>query len=332
MKSIETIIASNDDVSAHLLGIDGWLLRTIPSERRNIFLKLYEKALRTALHPDVIQDAAKKKFYEGYIGRVAESVAAMCEDAAVYDTMAEFVPAAKSRVVSMESLVSERDAQIDALRAEMKDMAAAFKKESEHFSRTEAANKNSAKQSARLSAATHEVFTKFKAVAENSQSHSIWLKFFKITGNLTRINFTDDGVKESTGEQCELVKNTAKTLVSGIGKVSIVGATTIGGLKHCRENGRIANAAMESLIETFSPVDCSDYSLQLKHYIVGFFKVGMLLIVNDGEKNTLIEIKAIDAIDEKSKEKIMLLKETIERQDKKIASLQKAISRLKENK
>ena len=62
MKTLETVLSENQELSAHLLGVDGWILRTMPEDRRNIFLRLYEKALRTALHPDLIADEKKKKF------------------------------------------------------------------------------------------------------------------------------------------------------------------------------------------------------------------------------------------------------------------------------
>jgi len=113
-----------------------------------------------------------------------------------------------------------------------------------------------------------------------------------------------------------------------VGKVRIIGATTLGGLKHCKENSSLTNAAMENLVENFSPLDCSDASLLLKHYMVGFFKPGMLLIVNDGAKNRLIEIKTVDAVDEKSKEEILLLKHEITQQNRKIEQLRKRLSDL----
>jgi len=312
MKTLETVLESNQGLSAHILGVDGWLLRTIPEDRRTVFLRLYEKAIRTALHPDIIQDDNKKKFYDRYIGRVGESIAAMCADAATFEAMAEFVPATKSRNIGMDALLAERDWTIDILRAELKAKEEAFKAASEHFSRVETQSKNAAKINANRSSATYAVFSQYRALAENKQAHSLDHRFFQIKGNFVEIDFTSEGIVEKEIGECELTKNIKSTKETKLGKVSIVGASTLGGIKHCWETNIIPNAEMKELIQTFSPHACDDRTLQFNHYVVGFFKVGMILIVKHGGRNRFIKIKAVDVLDDKAKLKVMKLNNIIE--------------------
>jgi hypothetical protein len=322
MKTLETVLESNQGLSAHILGVDGWLLRTIPEDRRTVFLRLYEKAIRTALHPDLIRDDNKKKFYDRYIGRVGESIAAMCADAAAFESMAEFVPAAKNRSIDMDALLAERDQTIDILRAELKAKEEAFKVESEHFSRVETQSKNAAKINANRSAATYAVFSQYRSLAENNQSHSLNHKFFQIKGHFVEIDFTIDGIVEKAMGECELKKNTKSTKETKLGKVDIVGASTLGGIKHCWETNIIPNAEMKELIQTFSPHACDDRTLQFNHYVVGFFKVGMILIVKHGGRNRFIKIKAVDVLDDKAKLEVMRLNNIIK-------SLRKELERTK---
>ena len=331
MKTLETVLESNQGLSAHILGVDGWLLRTIPEERRAVFLRLYEKAVRTALHPDLIQDANKKKFYDRYVGRVGESIAAMCADTATFEAMAEFVPAAKSRAISRDVLLAERDSTIDALRAEIKEKEATFKNESNNFSSSMAAYRNNEKRLAKSAAATHSVFTKFRSLAEDTQTYSIRNKFLKISGAFTRVGFTDNGITEKEMDTCELTKKGASATFPNVGNVLIVGATTLGGLKHCWQTNAIPNKEMEALVSFFSPNACDDRSLQLNHYITGFFKVGMILIVKHGNRNLLMNIKAVDAIDDKAKLHIIKLNNRMGSLEKDLAKERKRTLKLEKD-
>jgi hypothetical protein len=322
MKTLETVLEANQGLSAHILGVDGWLLRTIPEERRAVFLRLYEKAVRTALHPDLIQDANKKKFYDRYIGRVGEAIAAMCADAATYEAMAEFVPAAKSRNISMDALLAERDAKIDQLRAEIAEKEAAFKAESENFAKTQAASLEKAKVASRMSAASYSVFSQYRSLAENAESYSLNHRFFTIKGNVVDVKFTDDGIAVTERVPCELTKERGTISFTMPGKKRILGAVTLAGLKHCWQTNIIPNAEMEKLVQTFTPEKCDDRTLQLNRYMVSFFKVGMVLVVNHKEKNLLIKINAVDVLDDKAKLEVIRLNEVI-------ASLQESLEKYK---
>lgn len=311
MKTLETVLETNQGLSAHILGVDGWLLRTIPEERRAVFLRLYEKAVRTSLHPDLIQDANKKKFYDRYIGRVGEAITAMCADAATYDAMAEFVPAAKSRNISMDVLLAERDAEIDRLRAEIKEKEAVFKAEANNFAIAQAASLEKEKISARMSAASYSVFSQYRSLAENAESYSLNHRFFTIKGTLVDIEFTDDGIVETEKCPCELTKERGTISFTMPGKTQIVGAATLAGLKHCWRTNTIPNAEMNKLVLTFAPEKCDDRTLQLNRYTVSFFKVGMVLIVKHKKKNLFIRINEVDVLDDKAKLEVIRLNEVI---------------------
>lgn len=315
MKSIETVLDSNQDVSAHLLGLDGWLLRTIPDDRRNIFLRMYEKTIRTALHPDTFLDPKKKEFYDRYIGRVAEAIAAMCEDSATYDAMCEGVPSSKNRAVSLSLTVDNYATTIDTLREEMEkrqaDYDAKFKVVNEQFNYYETQRI----ADARRSAATWQVFTEYRRLQQGARTHSTHLRYYTITGQRVVISF-DDGViqiRKRRGE-CIIVKQSGGTKLEtpgGVVPVTILGAITKAGLEHFKDTNNLSDAVFKKAIDDYKDGSCDDVSLALRHYVVEFFKPKMLLLCGIRGKVEIIEVQSVDAIDEPSAEKIRRLEETI---------------------
>lgn len=316
MKSLETVLDANQDVSAHLLGLDGWLLRTIPDDRRTIFLRLYEKALRTALHPDVIHDPQKKVFYERYIGRVAEAIAAMCEDSATYDAMSETVPTAKNRAVTLSVTVENYAGKIDDLRAEIE------KQKAEHKAQFEVVNEQlnyyetQRKAEANRAAATWLVFSEYRAIQQGDRTHSTHLRYYNLIGQRISLSFEDGRIqiKQRRGK-CTVVKQTGGATLetpNGNFKVIILGAITKAGLQHCKDTNELSDSVFLKAIENYKDGLCDDVSLALRHYLVKFFKPKMLLLCGIRGKVEILYVQSVDAIDDPAAEQIRHLNERVQ--------------------
>lgn len=86
-----------------ILGLDGWILRTVPQNKRKEFLKAFEKAIRVAYHPDHVQGDKEKVSREKYIQAVAQAVDYLTADSMAYDLAVEMVPARRNKVVELTS-------------------------------------------------------------------------------------------------------------------------------------------------------------------------------------------------------------------------------------
>ena len=71
---LEKKITELTDQPGHILGLDGWILRTIPEEKRNGFLKGYEKLLRIAFFPDHAKSQDQRANYERFNQAIANAV------------------------------------------------------------------------------------------------------------------------------------------------------------------------------------------------------------------------------------------------------------------
>lgn len=101
-----------------ILGLDGWILRSLPIEFRAKFLTGYEKLLQVVFHPDRYQDAAKKKSRDAFLRSLSEAVAFMLLGPVEYDLGASDVPTRKNPLVQLHNTVDRQDEIIARLHAE----------------------------------------------------------------------------------------------------------------------------------------------------------------------------------------------------------------------
>lgn len=92
-----------------ILGLDGWILRSLPADHRAQFLRGYEKVLRIVFHPDRYQDPTVKESRQRYLQSVNEAVEFMLSDAFSYDIATDSVPSHKNPMVGLRAAVQVRD-------------------------------------------------------------------------------------------------------------------------------------------------------------------------------------------------------------------------------
>jgi hypothetical protein len=117
MNELESKINEYDGEPAHLLGLDGWLLRVLPAGSHKAFLLGYEKLLRTTFHPDRFQDPAQKVKYEKYLQRISEAVSLLSDDF-VFAMEIDSVPTQRSLVVRLRLELEEKEKTIERLHEE----------------------------------------------------------------------------------------------------------------------------------------------------------------------------------------------------------------------
>lgn len=113
--------AEFDNFPALVLGLDGWILRSLPKHLRAQFLNSYEKLLRTIFHPDRFVDPVQKKSREIYLQNIGEAVRFMLADEFSFEMMVDTVPSRKNPMVGLRHAIEVRDNIINRLDTDLKD-------------------------------------------------------------------------------------------------------------------------------------------------------------------------------------------------------------------
>ncbi len=98
-----------DKLPGLLLGLDGWILRSVPHEFRKQFLQGYEKLLRVAFHPDRYQNEVTKQSRQNYLQAVAEAVEYMSRDEFSFEIASEAVPTKRNPFVALQQKIDLQD-------------------------------------------------------------------------------------------------------------------------------------------------------------------------------------------------------------------------------
>ncbi|MEI6849563.1 MAG: hypothetical protein WCK29_00845, partial [archaeon] len=100
---LEKKLAEVANLPGHVIALNGWLLRTLPKDSRNRFLKDYEKALTVAFHPDRTQDLKDKKRRENFIQSVSNAITYLTSDDMSYEMAIEEVPTGRNPLVKAKT-------------------------------------------------------------------------------------------------------------------------------------------------------------------------------------------------------------------------------------
>lgn len=102
-----------------ILGLDGWILRSVPKDLRKQFLAGYEKVLRVVFHPDRYSDPAVKASRQNYLQVVAEAVKFMTTDEFNFEFASDAVPTHTNPFVRLQNAIDIRDRVIDKTNSEL---------------------------------------------------------------------------------------------------------------------------------------------------------------------------------------------------------------------
>ena len=108
-QELEKIVGQLKDLPGHILGLDGWLLRTLPKDKREIFLKGFEKLIRVVYFPDHAPDARSKSSREQYIQAVSNAVTYLTSDEFAYELAVEEVPTEKNPIVKLKTEMEQKE-------------------------------------------------------------------------------------------------------------------------------------------------------------------------------------------------------------------------------
>lgn len=107
--------AEFENLPGLVLGLDGWVLRSVPKHLRAQFLTGYEKLLRIVFHPDRYSEENQKQSRQVYLQAVGEAVRFMLADEFSYELTTDTVPTRRNPMVSLRNAVQVRDAIIARL-------------------------------------------------------------------------------------------------------------------------------------------------------------------------------------------------------------------------
>lgn len=104
-----------ENLPANMLGLDGWLLSSLPREFRNQFLSGYERLLRVAFHPDRARFEEARRSREAFLLRVNEAIGYLQSSAEAYEVATEHVPRRANWAVKMRQRQSQLKRRTDEL-------------------------------------------------------------------------------------------------------------------------------------------------------------------------------------------------------------------------
>ena len=103
-----------ENLPGNVLGLDGWVLRSLPRDQRKFFLEAYLKAMRVAFHPDRSPNEEGRKARESFVKALVEAVTFLCSGTLEYEMATDLVPARKNFMVQLKQDVLQRDAALTA--------------------------------------------------------------------------------------------------------------------------------------------------------------------------------------------------------------------------
>jgi len=103
-----------ENLPGHILGLDGWLLRSLPKDKRGTFLEGFEKLIRIAHFPDHAANPQDKTRRERYIQAVANAVSYLKSDEFAWEMAVEDVPSRKNPIIKLKTELEQHQVEREA--------------------------------------------------------------------------------------------------------------------------------------------------------------------------------------------------------------------------
>ncbi len=109
---LELKVQELQDLPAHILGLDGWILRSLPPQHRVRFLKSYEKTLQAAHHPDLYQNSVEKRRHELYLQAVANAIGFLTSSDVAFELAIQELPTKQNPLVRLKTRIEQQAHEI----------------------------------------------------------------------------------------------------------------------------------------------------------------------------------------------------------------------------
>ena len=136
---LERKLIEYENLPGHMLGLEPWLLRSIPEDKRADFLKGYEKLVRVIYFPDHAKTPKEKKGREKFIQALVKDVAYLTSDPFAFELAIESIPSRRNPVVGLKMSLEDSKNEIAKLEHRLSEQQktnrqmSAFSQEREEF-------------------------------------------------------------------------------------------------------------------------------------------------------------------------------------------------------
>src|SRR3989344_562753 len=80
ISELELKIGEKESLPASLLGVEPWVIRSLPDNLKVAFLNQYKRAIQVSHHPDLYQDSRQKKVHERFFQATVSYIELLLEN------------------------------------------------------------------------------------------------------------------------------------------------------------------------------------------------------------------------------------------------------------
>ncbi len=121
LHALEAKTSEYQNLPGLILGLDGWVLRSIPKELRGTFLAGYRKLLNITFHPDRTQNEERKRAFQNYLQTVSEAVEFLVESEMNYELAVDVVPTRLNPIVQLKRNAEASESALGSMAERLKE-------------------------------------------------------------------------------------------------------------------------------------------------------------------------------------------------------------------
>lgn len=123
LHALEAKTSEYQNLPGLILGLDGWVLRSILKEQRAAFLTSYRKLLNVTFHPDRTQNEERKRAFQNYLQTVAEAVDFLQASEMNFEMAVDVVPTRLNPIVQLKRNAEVGETALRSMGERLKEAA-----------------------------------------------------------------------------------------------------------------------------------------------------------------------------------------------------------------
>jgi len=120
ISELELKIGEKESLPASLLGVEPWVIRSLPDNLKVAFLNQYKRAIQVSHHPDLYQDSRQKKVHERFFQATVSYIELLLENRMEREFAFDNLSSRSNLEVRLKEKIETLEKEITGLQEEMK--------------------------------------------------------------------------------------------------------------------------------------------------------------------------------------------------------------------